>query len=126
MEHGEQSGPVLDTLRNLGVKLAIDDFGTGYSSLLRLKRLPVTKLKIDRGFTMDLPGDSNDSAIARAIIALGKSLQMSITAEGIETLAQEQLLSDLECDFGQGYLYSKPLPPDQLEDLLKNSFPGVA
>lgn len=124
MEHGEKSGPVLDGLRTLGVKLAIDDFGTGYSSLLRLKRLPVTKLKIDRGFTMDLPGDTNDSAIARAIIALGKSLQMTITAEGVETLAQESLLGELDCDYGQGYLYSKPVPPEQLEALLRESFPG--
>ncbi|MEH6387944.1 putative bifunctional diguanylate cyclase/phosphodiesterase [Pseudomonas profundi] len=123
MEHGEKSGPVLDALRNLGVKLAIDDFGTGYSSLLRLKRLPVTKLKIDRGFTMDLPGDINDSAIARAIIALGKSLQLTITAEGIETLAQESLLGELQCDYGQGYLYSKPVPAEQLEALLRKSFP---
>ena len=123
MEHGEKSGPVLDALRNLGVKLAIDDFGTGYSSLLRLKRLPVTKLKIDRGFTMDLPGDINDSAIARAIIALGKSLQLTITAEGIETQAQENLLGELQCDYGQGYLYSKPVPAEQLDALLRNSFP---
>lgn len=123
MGQGEKSGSVLNALRTIGVKLAIDDFGTGYSSLLRLKSLPVTKLKIDRGFIMDLPGDTNDSAIARAIIALGKSLQLTITAEGVETLEQERLLGDLGCDYGQGYLYSKPLPAEQLQSLLREAFP---
>lgn len=121
MQHGEQSESLLDRLSELGVRLAIDDFGTGYSSLLRLKRLPVNKLKIDRGFISDLPGSSNDSAMARAIIALGKSLQLTITAEGIETRAQEALLREFGCDTGQGYLYNQPLPAVEVEKLLQQT-----
>ncbi|MFN3579199.1 MAG: EAL domain-containing protein [Pseudomonas sp.] len=118
MRHGDSCEDKLDALRAMGVRLSIDDFGTGYSSLLRLKRLPVNSLKIDRGFISDLPGDSNDSAIARAIIAMGQSLQLSIVAEGIETPAQQELLKEMNCDIGQGYLYSRPLPAEQLETQL--------
>ncbi|MEH6492032.1 putative bifunctional diguanylate cyclase/phosphodiesterase [Halopseudomonas sp.] len=118
MQHGDQSELLLDRLAELGVRLAIDDFGTGYSSLLRLKRMPVNKLKIDRGFISDLPGSGSDSAMARAIIALGKSLQLTITAEGIETAAQEALLREFGCDTGQGYLYNAPLPAAEVERLL--------
>ncbi|WP_304639263.1 putative bifunctional diguanylate cyclase/phosphodiesterase [Pseudomonas sp.] len=118
MQRGDAIMGTLDALRERGVKLAIDDFGTGYSSLLRLKRLPVTKLKIDRGFTMDLPGDENDAAIPGAIIALGRSLKLVITAEGVETPEQEALLRELGCDFGQGYFYSRPLPSDALDEWL--------
>jgi diguanylate cyclase (GGDEF)-like protein/PAS domain S-box-containing protein len=118
MQHGELSEVLLDRLAELGVRLAIDDFGTGYSSLLRLKRMPVNKLKIDRGFISDLPGRDSDSAMARAIIALGKSLQLTITAEGIETQAQEALLREFGCDTGQGYLYNAPLPAAEVELLL--------
>ncbi|KAA0693955.1 EAL domain-containing protein [Halopseudomonas laoshanensis] len=108
MQQDDRCIDTLDALRGMGVRLSIDDFGTGYSSLLRLKRLPVDTLKIDRGFINDLPGSANDSAISRAIIALGQSLQMSIVAEGIETQAQHDLLREMKCDVGQGYLYSKP------------------
>ncbi|RHW20675.1 putative bifunctional diguanylate cyclase/phosphodiesterase [Pseudomonas jilinensis] len=121
MQHGEQCIELLDALRQRGVRLSIDDFGTGYSSLLRLKRLPVNKLKIDRGFIVDLPGDSNDSAIARAIIALAQSLQLQVTAEGIETEAQQTLLRELGCDIGQGYFFSRPLPAQQLQGLLQGT-----
>ena len=109
---------LLDRLSEVGVGLAIDDFGTGYSSLLRLKRMPVNKLKIDRGFVSDLPGSDSDSAMARAIIALGKSLQLKVIAEGVETGEQEALLSGLGCDMGQGYLFNRPLPADEIEKLL--------
>lgn len=122
MQQDERCIETLDALRALGVRLSIDDFGTGYSSLLRLKRLPVDTLKIDRGFVNDLPGSANDSAISRAIIALGQSLQMSIVAEGIETRAQHDLLREMKCDVGQGYLYSKPQDANAMSAYLQEHF----
>lgn len=118
MQFGDDGVLLLDRLAELGVGLAIDDFGTGYSSLLRLKRMPVNKLKIDRGFVTDLPGSDSDSAMARAIIALGKSLQLQVIAEGIEREEQQTMLQRLGCDLGQGYLYNRPLPASEIETLL--------
>ncbi len=119
MRHSESNLQRLDSLRQLGIALAVDDFGTGYSSLMRLKRLPVNRLKIDRGFVSELPHDQNDTAIARAIIALGQSLNMELTAEGVETHEQAALLMDMGCSNAQGYLYSRPLPAAEIEQLLR-------
>lgn len=102
-------------LRELGVRLAIDDFGTGYSSLLRLKRLPVQKLKIDQGFVAGLPWDDDDAAIVRVIIALAQSMGMQVHAEGIEHIEQAAFLLDQGCDLGQGYWYGRPMPADELD-----------
>jgi EAL domain-containing protein (putative c-di-GMP-specific phosphodiesterase class I) len=102
-------------LRELGLRLAIDDFGTGYSSLLRLKRLPVQKLKIDQGFVAGLPGDEDDAAISRVIIALAQSMGMQVHAEGIEQVEQARFLLDQGCDLGQGYWFGRPVPAAQLE-----------
>ncbi|EQA9012480.1 EAL domain-containing protein, partial [Pseudomonas aeruginosa] len=97
-----------------GVNLAIDDFGTGYSSLMRLKRLPVHKLKIDQGFVAGLPGAVDDAAIARAIVALAQSMGLRVVAEGIEHQDQALFLREHGCDFGQGYWYGRPQPAEAL------------
>jgi diguanylate cyclase (GGDEF)-like protein/PAS domain S-box-containing protein len=114
MKHADAAQPVLNELRNLGVRLALDDFGTGYSSLSYLKMLPVQKVKIDQSLVRDIPDDPNDEAIARAIIALSHSLNLSVCAEGVETEEQRKFLSGEHCDQLQGYLISKPIPADEL------------
>ena len=114
MEEPEVALEQLHRLRELGLRLAIDDFGTGYSSLLRLKRLPVQKLKIDQGFVAGLPSDEDDMAIVRVIIALARSMGMQIQAEGIEHAEQSQCLLEQQCDLGQGYWYGRPVPAQQV------------
>ncbi|GGY42788.1 GGDEF domain-containing protein [Bacterioplanes sanyensis] len=101
--------PVLERLRALGVGLSIDDFGTGYSSLSRLKNLPITRVKIDRSFVSELPDSSSDLEICRAIIALCRVLEVPVTAEGIESCEQAQLLTAMGCSCLQGYHFSRPL-----------------
>lgn len=110
----ETSPRLLEEIRALGVSLAIDDFGTGYSSLSVLKHLPIDRLKVDRSFVRDMPGDSNDIAITTAIVGLSRSLSLAIVAEGVETHDQLDILRRLGCQVGQGYLFSRPLPPAEL------------
>lgn len=117
---GDTTLPVLTELKALGVKLAIDDFGTGYSSLDRLKKYPVDRLKIDQSFVRDIGTDSNDEAICSAAIRLGHSLKLRVIAEGVETEPQLDFLRSERCDEIQGYLFSRPLLPEDLFDFVKN------
>ena len=110
---------VLNAIQSRGIRLAIDDFGTGYSSMSLMKQFPIDTIKIDRSFVRDLPDDSEDRAIAQAIISMGKALGMTIVAEGVETTEQASFLRDHGCDEMQGFLFSKPVIPEQLADLLR-------
>ncbi|PWI33191.1 hypothetical protein DI392_10010 [Vibrio albus] len=108
----------LKAIRSLGVKLSIDDFGTGYSSLSYLKKLPVSTLKIDRSFVMNLPTDSEDVTLVKTILLMTKSLSLDVVAEGVETEVQAEFLQSSGCQYLQGYLYSKPLSNSDLMDYL--------
>ncbi len=115
----EQSIRILHQLQAMGPRLSIDDFGTGYSSLSYLKQFPLNELKIDRSFIMDLQSDARDAAIVSAIIFLAQSLDMSVVAEGVELQEQLDFLRAKRCDIYQGYLFSRPLPATELEQLLR-------
>ena len=103
---------VMQNIKNIGPRLSIDDFGTGYSSLSYLKRFPLDELKIDRAFIIDIPGSKEDKAIVKAIIAMAKSLDLSIVAEGVETVEQLNFLKETDCIIIQGFYFSKPLPAE--------------
>lgn len=114
----DQSLELFTRLKNLGVQIAIDDFGTGFSSLSLLKSLPIDRIKIDRAFVQALPDDKNSRELCRTIINLADSLDMEVTAEGIETQAQYAFLQSLNCGEGQGYLFSKPLQVEHMSHRL--------
>lgn len=118
MEDADRTLEVLCSLRDAGLHITLDDFGTGYSSLEYLKRLPLSALKVDRSFVQDLPTCREDEAIVGAIITLAKNLGMRVTAEGVETQAQTDLLRRLGCDTFQGYYFSRPLPFQAMAALL--------
>ena len=118
MEQPEMAEATMRRLKLLGVRLAMDDFGTGYSSLASLKRFPVDCVKIDRSFVNDIPGDAGDSALTRAIIAMGHSLGLHVVAEGVERRDQLEFLRCEGCDEYQGYWFAKPMPEEALTALL--------
>lgn len=110
---------VLSQLRDLGIHIAVDDFGTGYSSLAYLKRLSVNRLKIDRSFVQDIPGNASDAALVQAIVSMAHSIGLTTIAEGVETEAQRKFLADLGCEQYQGYLLARPLPAEAAGQLLQ-------
>jgi diguanylate cyclase (GGDEF)-like protein/PAS domain S-box-containing protein len=118
MRQTQRNIKVMEDLRALGVSLAIDDFGTGQSSLRYLNRLPVDKLKIDRSFIRDIPGDSDEMAITRAMLALGRSLRLKVVAEGVETARQAEFLKETGCDEVQGFYFGRPMEPTTFRRLL--------
>ncbi|WP_434678484.1 EAL domain-containing protein [Pseudomonas sp. R1-18] len=115
MDDPEQAIEQMHQVRTLGVSLAIDDFGTGYSSLLRLKRMPVQKLKIDQGFVAGLPDGEDDISIVRVIIALAQSMGMRVLAEGVEEADQAAFLLENGCELAQGYWFARPMPAEQID-----------
>ncbi|WP_130831752.1 putative bifunctional diguanylate cyclase/phosphodiesterase [[Erwinia] mediterraneensis] len=117
MRNPDESVRILTELATLGVKASIDDFGTGYSSLLYLKRLPASELKIDRAFVHELRGETEDATIVTAIVALARSLNLKVVAEGVETQEQQAFLTGLGCNTLQGFLLGKPLPPEGIGEL---------
>ena len=108
----------------MGISLSLDDFGTGYSSLSYLQHFPICTLKIDRSFTARIDTHPESAQIVATIIALGHNLNMKVIAEGVETVAQMQLLKKLRCDFGQGYLFSCPMPVEEATQLLEENRQG--
>lgn len=122
MTRPEEAVTILQAISDTGIEIAIDDFGTGYSSLAYLKRLPIDKLKIDKVFVKDLPNDEEDVGITEAVIALAKSLNLKVIAEGVETQEQKDFLVENGCENIQGYYYSKPIPTDEFENILRNGF----
>ncbi len=121
MQNAEHSIKTLWGLKKQGVRISMDDFGTGYSSLNYLKRFPIDRIKLDQSFVRDLPADKDDAAIAMAVIAMGQSLKLVVIAEGVETEEQLAFLKGHMCDQLQGFLLSRPLPPEAFEAFLQKS-----
>jgi EAL domain-containing protein (putative c-di-GMP-specific phosphodiesterase class I) len=120
----EENITKLKAIHDMGVNIAIDDFGTGYSSLAYLGRLPVDMLKIDRSFITAMTEETESMAIVSTIISLAHSLNLKVIAEGVETEEQTRFLKLLKCDEMQGYLFSRPLPLEQLSSLLETYSAG--
>jgi diguanylate cyclase (GGDEF)-like protein/PAS domain S-box-containing protein len=121
MQHAESTEQTLGALRSMGIRLSIDDFGTGYSSLSYLKRFPINKLKLDQSFVRDIISDPDDAAISMAIIALAHGMKLDVIAEGVETQSQLDFLRHHGCDAIQGYYFSRPVPLEQMEQLLRDN-----
>jgi EAL domain-containing protein (putative c-di-GMP-specific phosphodiesterase class I) len=121
----EETLRILSELNSIGVSIAIDDFGTGHSSLLYLKKFPIKTLKVDKSFVMDMATDKSDKVIAKTVIQMAHSLNLSTVAEGVETQEQVDLLKDMGCNYLQGYLFSKPIPKSEFTKFLQNYTPDI-
>jgi len=119
MKRVEITASILSTLRGKGVRVAIDDFGTGYSSLSYLRKFPLDALKIDQSFVQQITTIPDETTIVRAIISMGRSLNLRVIAEGVETPDQLDFLKAHECEEAQGYYFSRPVPPEKLVKLLE-------
>jgi EAL domain-containing protein (putative c-di-GMP-specific phosphodiesterase class I) len=126
MEDAEAAVTTLQQLKALGVQLAIDDFGTGYSSLAYLKRFPVDELKIDRAFVSGLGRNSEDASIINAVTSLGHALNLSIVAEGVETVEESRQVHALGCEVGQGYYFARPMARAEVDGFLVQSIDHAA
>ena len=115
----DETVDLLKIMKDFGVSISIDDFGTGYSSLSYLKKLPIDVIKVDKSFVHDIPDDSNDMAITAAVIAMAHKLQLQVVAEGVETHEQLNFLKNNNCDFIQGFLYSKPVPKERIMEIIE-------
>jgi EAL domain-containing protein (putative c-di-GMP-specific phosphodiesterase class I) len=124
MEDDQAANLALKRLKELGVKLSMDDFGTGYSSLSCLHTFPIDELKIDRSFIKDMHGQRDAAAVIQAVVNLAHNLHFNVVAEGLETAEQVALLQTLDCDYGQGYLFAKPLPALEAEGIYFNDAPS--
>ncbi|AQS40535.1 diguanylate cyclase/phosphodiesterase with PAS/PAC sensor(s) [Shewanella psychrophila] len=126
MDDTEHCMTALESIRSLGLDIYIDDFGTGYSSLSYLKRFPIAVIKIDKSFVDNMLERESDAKLIKAIVMMGQSLELKLVAEGIETHAQWKMLQALGCDYGQGYLFSQPLPAQDLESFLHQQTQSIA
>ena len=111
-------------LRDAGIQVSLDDFGTGYSSLTYLQKFDIDYLKIDQSFVRNLAAGSSDMALSEAIIVMAHKLGLKVIAEGVETIEQRDLLRAADCDYGQGFLFARPLPPEEFESFLLSAPPG--
>ena len=123
MQSGDQVTATLTSFRDAGMQISLDDFGTGYSSLSYLRQLDIDFLKIDQSFVRNLSKDSSELSLCEAIIVMAHKLGIKVVAEGIETEEQQMLLTQAGCDYGQGYLFSKPLPAAQFDDWYRSFQP---
>ena len=122
MTRVESNADTLDAIRDMGVHIAIDDFGTGYSSLQYIAKLPLDTLKIDRSFVVGMTTNPTDREIVASVISLAHQLHLKVVAEGVDSQEQAQMLRELHCDEMQGYLFSPPLPPDQIQGLMRRRY----
>ncbi|MNI56204.1 Oxygen sensor protein DosP [compost metagenome] len=126
MESFEEISTKLEFLKGKGIGVALDDFGTGYSSLSYLRQLPITTLKIDKSFIDGVPGSGDSMPLAGSIVAIGHDMGLKVTAEGVETADQLDFLEEVGCDKIQGYLISRPIPQDEVEDWMRRYEPWTA
>jgi len=119
MEDIDHTVKTLNELHALGIELAIDDFGTGYSSLSYLRQFPIDRLKIDQSFIRNALTDANDASITSTIVTLGHALNLSVIAEGVETIEHQRFLIDQGCDEVQGYRYSRPVPAEEFTQFVE-------